>query len=131
MRKIICLFFTFLGICNALATVQINPAVLGNALAVQINDTLPAPKDSATGMLLTKIFPNPARNKVEIEIRGFEPGYITIQLLTANGTVIRAEKRMVITGNETVLFMFFEKPGIYYIAARQGKRLTKNKLIVQ
>lgn len=127
MKKITLLFFTFLGICGAFAQAQIKSAGAGNLISKQNTDTT----DRVEKRPLTKIFPNPARNKIEIEIRGFEPGYIKIQLHTADGKLLREEQRMVLTGNETILFMFFENPGSYYITARQGKWLTKNKLIIQ
>jgi len=77
------------------------------------------------------MYPNPAKNKVEIEVNGFEPGYVKIQLLNVSGKMLREEKRLVITGNETIIFMFSEIPGLYYLMLRQGTTMRKNKLIIQ
>ncbi len=78
-----------------------------------------------------RLYPNPAKNKAEIEIRGFEPGYVKVQLMNTAGKLLREEKRLVLSGNEAIMFMFSEKPGLYFLFVKQGKIILRNKLVIQ
>lgn len=133
MKKIILLFFTFLGICSCFSQELPENKDSMTISANKVANTLPLKPD----LLKTKekasviIFPNPAGNKIEIEIKGFEPGYIKLQLLTNTGKLVREEKRLVFTGNETIIFMFAEMPGLYYLLLKQGAQMLKSKLIIQ
>lgn len=78
-----------------------------------------------------RLYPNPAKNKTEIEIKAFEPGHVKIQLMNTAGKLLREEKRLVLSGHETIVFMFSEKPGLYFLFVKQGKIMLKNKLVIQ
>ena len=132
MKKIILLFFTFLGIYCCLA----QPA--------KTIDTVNGTKDAVSNIQLRKtdslavkekptvrLFPNPAKNKAEIEIKGFAAGYVKIQLMSNEGKLLREEKRLVLTGNEIIIFIFSEKPGLYFLFIKQGKIIRKAKLLIQ
>ena len=133
MKKIILLFFTFLGICSCFS--QELPENKDSMIVLQskVANILPLKPD--TVKLKEKpsvhLFPNPAKNRVEIEIKGFEPGYVKLQLLNNTGKPVREEKRLALTGNETIIFMFSEMPGLYYLLLKQGTQMLKNKLIIQ
>jgi len=133
MKKIVLLFFTFLGICSCFS--QELPEKKDSMIVLQSKNTniLPLKSDvvKTKEKISARIFPNPAKNKVEIEISGFEPGYIKLQLLTNTGKLVREEKRLVLTGNETIIFMFSEIAGLYYLLLKQGTQMLKNKLIIQ
>ena len=115
MKKIILLFFTFLGICCCLGQ---QPA--------EIMDTLTAKEKP-----FVCLYPNPAKNKAEIEIKGFDAGHIKIQLINNEGKLLREEKRLVLTGNEVIIFMFSENPGLYFLFLKQGKIMVKSRLVIQ
>jgi hypothetical protein len=115
MRQILFLFFTFSGICTGLAQKPLQP----------IDSTELKEKPSV------RLFPNPAKNKVEIELKGFDPGYVVLQLLDNNGKLRREDKRLVFTGNEIIVFMFSEKPGLYFIWLKQGETKLRSKLVIQ
>jgi Secretion system C-terminal sorting domain len=129
MKKIILLFFTFSGICCCFS--QKIPDTV-NTLQSTLANTLPLKRDS----LVTKeksscrVYPNPAKNKAEIEIKGFDAGYVKIQLMSNTGKLLREEKRLVLSGNEIIIFMFSEKPGLYFLFLKQGKIMLKNKLVI-
>jgi hypothetical protein len=133
MKKIILLFFTFSGICSCFS--QNLPRKTDGIIATQhpVANILPLKTDSikAKEKSSAHIYPNPAKNKVEIEIKGFEPGYVNLQLLNSTGKLKREEKRLVLTGNETIIFMFLETPGLYYLLLKQGTQTVKSKLIIQ
>ena len=77
---------------------------------------------------VVRLFPNPAKNKVEIEIKGFEPGLCAaINCWIMNGKLLKEEKRLVLGGNEIIVFMFSEKPGLYYILLKQGTCKIENE----
>ncbi len=131
MKKIILLFFTFSGICSCFSqelltdTITVTAKPVTNTLPLKI-DTIKVKEKSSV-----HVFPNPAKNKVEIEISGFERGYVKIQLLNNAGKIIREEKRQMFSEKETIIFMFSETPGLYYLVLRQGSKMLKNKLIIQ
>ena len=77
------------------------------------------------------MFPNPARNKVEIEIKGFEPGFVQIQIINITANILRDDKRIVFVGNEIIILMFSIKPGIYFLTLKQNKKQARAKLVVQ
>lgn len=133
MKKIVLLFFTFSGNCYCFAQA---PAAYADTICAKTNlvtNTLPLQTSIAKqkDRVSAKIFPNPARNKVEIEIKGFEAGYVKLQLLNSAGKIVKEEKRLVLTGSEIIIFMFAETAGLYYLLLKQGARATKTRFIIQ
>lgn len=133
MKKIIAVFITFSGIYTGFAqntstgTDSIIPKKNESTEEQSIhNDTV-----IAKGTASVRVFPNPAKNKVEIEIRGFEPGQVQVQLLDNSGKKVREDKRTVFSGNETIVFMFSEKPGLYFLILKQNAIMLKSRLIIQ
>ena len=131
MKKIILLFFTFLGICSCFSQKLLSDII--TVIAKPVTNTLPLKIDTikVKEKFSVHVFPNPAKNKVEIEINGFEPGYVKLQLLNNAGKIIRQEKRQMFSQKETIIFMFSETPGLYYLVLKQGVQTLKNKLIIQ
>lgn len=117
MKKIALLFVAFLGICDSNAQ-----NISGNAVKDSAN---PITKPSV------RLYPNPATNRVEAEINGFESGYIGVRISDKQGRLVREEKRMVVEGNEVIVFMFSLKPDIYFIAFKQGKKQASAKLMIR
>ena len=132
MKEIIILFFTFLGICKGLAQ---NP--LGNNLPDSLQNTKAFTQKKNTDSSLlkekvsVKLFPNPAKNKVELEVKGFEAGLIQLQIIGISGKVERNDQRLLVSGKENIVVMFSLKPGIYFIAVKQKDKVGKKKMIVQ
>ena len=133
MKKIILLFFTFLGICCCLAQEPVKTIDTLKGKQKTVANTLPLKTGSlaAKEKPVVRLYPNPAKNKAEIEIKGFDAGYVKIQLINNVGKLLREEKRLVLTGNEVIIFMFSEKPGLYFLFLRQGKTMVKSKLVIQ
>ena len=132
MKKIILLFFTFLGICCCLAQpAKTIDTINGKKDAVLNTGPLKTDSLTAKDKPVVRLYPNPAKNKVEIEIKEFDAGYVTIQLMNNEGKLLREEKRLVITGNEVIIFMFSENQGLYFLFIKQGKIIKKAKLIIQ
>ncbi len=132
IMKITLVFFTFSGIYTSQAQNPLkidDPGIVEKTMVV-INkpgktDSLDLKENPAF-----RLYPNPAKNKVEIEIRGFAPGYILVQLIDKNGKLARNDKRLVFSGNEIIVFMFSEKPGLYIVLLKQGEYVIRSKLVI-
>ena len=131
MKKIILLFFTFSGICCCLAQPSKTIDTV-NGKKDAVSNILPFKTDSLTakGKPSVRLYPNPAKNKTEIEIKGFDAGYVKIQLINNAGKLLIEEKWLVLSGNEVIIFMFSEKPGLYFLFVKQGKIMVKSKLVI-
>lgn len=133
MKKITLIIFTFSGIYAGFS--QKPPEITDSVVVKQnaVENVRPAKKDSAVVIekASVRLYPNPAKNKVEIEIKGFDPGNIQLQLIDKNGKLVRNDKRTVFSGNETIILMFSEKPGLYFLFLKQGDKNLKSKLIIQ
>lgn len=76
------------------------------------------------------LYPNPSKNKVIIQMKGFETGMTKLQIISDKGTVVRKEDRLLINGNEEVVMFFSLPPAIYFIKITQGKKEVKKRLVV-
>ncbi len=133
MKQIVFLFFTFSGICTASAQSPAGPVPPDTAVQIIKTNTAPPGNDSLAGKEkpTVKLFPNPATNKVEIEIKGFDPGYVQVRILDINGEIKRDEKRAAFTGNEIIVLMFSIKSGIYFLEVRQNRNKARSRLVIQ
>jgi hypothetical protein len=130
MKEIVILLVTFLGICkgftqkpsdsNGINTFKISTTTVQNS----VSDSL---KENAT----VKLFPNPAKNKTELEIRGFESGNVQLQIINVNGKLVRNDSRILFSGNENIVVMFSLPQGVYFIVLKQKDKLIKKKMLVQ
>jgi hypothetical protein len=78
-----------------------------------------------------RIYPNPARDKVTLQVNGFEPGMVSVKLINENGKPIREDNRLLINGNEDILMYLLLLPGTYYIILKQKERyLTRSLYII-
>lgn len=116
MKQIILFFITFSGIYNGSAQKPIRITGCDSLRSANIP--------------MAKIFPNPARHKVEIDVKGFGPGYLQIQIFDAGGKMVRNDQRLLFNGNEIITVMFALSPGIYFILLKQYKRMVKRKMVV-
>ncbi|MBS1753757.1 MAG: T9SS type A sorting domain-containing protein [Ferruginibacter sp.] len=132
MKKIIVILITFSGIFAGYAQQVSTTKDSGytkhiHIPAIQVKkDSLPVKEIPSA-----KLFPNPAKNKVEIEVKGFKPGNVHIQLIDKTGKLVRNDLRSLFTGNETIIYMFSENPGIYFLIIKQDDKSLKSKLIIQ
>lgn len=123
MKKIVILLLTFLGICSGYAQ---NSSV-SDTMVVKKNDSDSLIKEKAG----VKLYPNPAKNKVELQVTGFEPGQVQVQIFNVSGKVVRNDSRLLFSGNEKMVVMFSLTPGIYFVVLKQKDKLVKKKMIVQ
>lgn len=76
------------------------------------------------------LYPNPTKNKVVIQLKGFEAGMAKLQIISDRGSIARNEDRLLINGNEEVVMFFSLPPGIYFIKTTQGEKEVKKRLVV-
>jgi len=128
MKEICFLIFSFLGICAAKAQVT-GSGTPDSAIAASFKklNTDSVVKEKAS----VKLDLNPAKNKAEREIRGFEPGLAQVQIINVNGGIERNDQRLLATGNENMVLMFSLQAGVYFVVLRQKDKLVKKKLLVQ
>jgi len=133
MKEIVILFFAFSGIFKGLAQ---SPAD-SIAAAKAAKTIVPAMQKMVTDSLSIKekasfkLFPNPVKNRAEIEVRGFEPGNVHLQILDMNGKIVRDDQRLLTSSDENIVLMFSLQPGIYFIAVKQNNTSLKKKMVVQ
>lgn len=126
MRQIVILFLTFSGICKGFAQAA---ADTFPKYAIEVPQ---AKKDTiAKEKTAIKIYPNPAKNKVELSVSGFQPGSVQLQILDQKGNKLRDDKRLLFSGNESITVMFSLPAGFYFIQVRQNNLLLRKKLMVQ
>ncbi len=76
------------------------------------------------------LYPNPTKNKVVIQFKGFEAGIAKLQIISDKGSVVRKEDRLLINGNEEVTMFFSLPAGIYFIKITEGEKGAKKRLVV-
>ena len=129
MKEIVILLVTFLGICKGFAQ---SPLGSVTSDSLKITSLKPAPDSSLLKEKASlKLFPNPAKNKAELEVNGFEPGIVKLQIIDINGKVLSDDQRLLVNGNENIVLMFSLQPGIYFILVKQKDRSVKKKMVVQ
>jgi len=131
MKKIIFLFLSFLGICKGFAQTDYSGGIPGTtaitAAAIQKLAADTAVKEKP----FIKLYPNPVKNKAELEVHGFEPGPVQVQIINSYGKMERNDQRLLANGNETMVLMFSLPAGIYFVVLRQKDKTVKKKMMVQ
>ena len=111
MKKIILLLVTFLEIYGGFAQ---NSSGSDSLIIKKItSDSVIKEK------IAVKLYPNPAKNKVELEVKGFEPGLVQVQIYNVSGKAVRNDSRLLFSGNENMVVMFSLTPGIYFVVLKQ------------
>jgi hypothetical protein len=130
MQQILILFFTFSGISAGFA--QPEQKIISRD-SLEHNRPLSSGKNDSTTKekYFARLYPNPTRNKVLIDVKGFEPGYLQLKFYDAHGIKLRDEKRLLSNGNEVITVMFLLQPGMYMLLLKQGKKSVKKNLLVQ
>lgn len=77
-----------------------------------------------------KIYPNPAKNKITLEVNGFEAGLATVKIIDAKGKVWREDSRLLNNGKEEIAMFLMLPAGIYFISVSEKEKIIKKKLVV-
>lgn len=122
MKFFVLMALALLG--NFVCAAQADSAAAANA---PVKTADPAVKEKAVVLL----YPNPTKNKAELQLNGFEPGLIQLQIISMAGRVERSEERLLTNGKETVVIMFALPAGVHYVIVKQKGNMVKAKMLVQ
>jgi hypothetical protein len=133
MKIFAMIFFTFSGICEVYSqkpadnfqTDSTGSTAIINA-GIPVKD--PGMENESPGIHL---FPNPALNKIAIEISGFDPGFVQVQIFNMDGRLVRNEKRLVFAGHESIIMMFSINTGIYMLFVKQDNKWARSRLVIR
>ncbi|MEO7536332.1 MAG: T9SS type A sorting domain-containing protein [Ferruginibacter sp.] len=76
------------------------------------------------------IYPNPAKNKVTLQVKGFEPGTASVKILDYKGKLLRDDSRLLTNGAEDIIMFLMLQPGIYFIIVSEKGKVARKKLIM-
>lgn len=77
-----------------------------------------------------KIYPNPAKNKVSLQVTGFVTGIATVKIIDTKGKIVREDKRLLTDGTDEINMFLQLSPGIYFISINEKNKVVKKKLVV-
>ena len=120
-------------------TAAINCLLVGTLLAQAPIDSIPANplfkqknNDSlqASNKAQLNIYPNPAKNKVTLEVKGFEAGTASVRIMDSKGKLLRDDSRLLTNGNEDIIMFLMLQPGIYFIIVSEKGKVARKKLVI-
>ncbi len=121
-RLLPCFFFLLIGSAYFAKTGSHEGTMEYPAAQILKKDSLHLPD--------VKLYPNPARNKVTLEVNGFLPGMLTVKIIDDKGRLMKAYDRLLINGAEEVPVFLSLPSGIYYIVVVQKSRYIKKRLSI-
>ena len=77
-----------------------------------------------------KVYPNPAKNKITLDVTGFDAGLVTVKISDTKGKIWREDNRLLTNGTEGIPMFLMLPPGIYFISLNEKAKIIKKKLIV-
>ena len=85
------------------------------------------PKNSSPSLT---IYPNPAKNKITLQVKNFEPGMATVKVLNIKGELVREDTRLLTNGNEDIVMFLMLKAGVYFLQVSEARKITRKKLVI-
>lgn len=77
-----------------------------------------------------QIYPNPAKNKISLQVAGFEPGIAKVRITDSRGKIWKEDNRLLTNGQEEIAMFLLLAPGIYFISVSEKNRIARKKLVV-
>lgn len=77
-----------------------------------------------------KIYPNPAKNKISLQVAGFTPGIAQVKITDTKGKLWRQDNRLLTNGQEEIAMFLLLAPGIYFISITKKTTVVKKKLVI-
>ena len=120
-------------------TAAINCLLVGTLLAQAPIDSIQANplfkqknNDSlqASNKAQLNIYPNPAKNKVTLEVKGFEAGTASVRIMDSKGKLLRDDSRLLTNGSEDIIMFLMLQPGIYFIIVSEKGKVARKKLVI-
>ena len=76
------------------------------------------------------IYPNPARDKITIQVKHFSPGMASVKVLDTKGKLVREDKRLLTDGTEDIIMFLMLKAGIYFILVTEPGKQARKKMVI-
>lgn len=76
------------------------------------------------------IYPNPAKNKITIQVKHFDPGMAIVKVLDIKGKLVREDNRLLTNGTEDIIMFLMLKAGIYFILVTEPGKVARKKLVM-
>ncbi len=86
------------------------------------------PQDAQPPSLI--IYPNPAKNKVFLQVTGFEAGIAQVKITDTRGKLWKQDSRLLISGQEEIAMFLSLTPGIYFISITEQSKVIRKKLVI-
>ena len=125
MRKIISFLF-----CSAISGYCISQPLTNNDSTNFSTDAIAKVKANNYNKPATTIYPNPAKNKITLQVKNFDPGMATVRVLTIKGELVREDNRLLTNGNEDIVMFLMLKAGAYFIEVSEPGKITRKKIVI-
>ena len=93
-------------------------------------NVVPDKKELADNERSVNIYPNPAKNKISLQVQGFDPGIIQVKITDTKGKLCRHDNRLLTNGREEIAMFLSLIPGIYFVSLNQKDKVVKKKLVI-
>ena len=80
--------------------------------------------------LTIKIYPNPAINKISLQVTGFKPGLVMVKILDDKGILYTNDNRLLTTSEDEIAMFLQLKRGVYFVIISQQNKSVRKKLMV-
>ena len=125
MKKIISFFLC----CFVAGYSYAQPALNSDSNKLSPVTTL-LPKNNKNSSPSLTIYPNPAKNKITLQVKNFEPGMATVKVLNIKGELVREDTRLLTNGNEDIVMFLMLKAGVYFLQVSKAGKITRKKLVI-
>jgi hypothetical protein len=127
MFKPLLFIFCYLYTCGCFAqSMQVSDSISTTTLVNTIPEKIMKTEDQAS----VKIYPNPAKNKISLQVQGFDPGIIQVKITDTKGKLCRQDNRLLTNGREEIAMFLSLIPGIYFVSLNQKDKVVKKKLVI-
>lgn len=108
--------------CYAQPLVNIDSTKTATGLSLKAK-----PANTTTDLI---VYPNPAKNRVTLQVKNFDPGMATVKVLDVKGKLVREDSRLLTNGTEEIIMFLMLKAGIYFIIITEPGKVVRKKLVM-
>ena len=119
-------------LCFFIAAQSLSQAVPDtDSASIQVSSKQAPPENAPkTNPSTLNIYPNPAKNKVTLQVAGFEPGIATVKIMDIKGKIVRQDSRLLTNGTEDIIMFLMLQPGIYFIMVNEKGKMARKKMVI-
>lgn len=76
------------------------------------------------------LYPNPAKNKITLQVKNFDPGMALVKVIDLKGKTVKEDSRLLTNGTEDIIMFLMLKAGIYFIMITEPGKVVRKKLVM-